>query len=206
MVFRKINKYDVDPAIYDHSDIKSRPSILIDNYAKKKKYLTMIFLWDELKDYILASKYDPLSIGTGEAGMSNGNDDDDEVSDMTECNSTKTKSSRSKSPNPKKKKIGIEDEAREMVKTVVSLVMDDTQSRSSGGTNEIEQQSLGDLTELYKMYMSNFKFHKDNGTMSKERETEMISKIDYIFEIIESRTKGKKRGHDDTVNKNSNVS
>ena len=32
----KINKYDVDPAIYDHSDIKSRPSILIDNYAKKK--------------------------------------------------------------------------------------------------------------------------------------------------------------------------
>ena len=72
----------------------------------------------------MASKYDPLSIGTGEAGMSNGNDDD-KVSDMTECNSTKTKSSRSKSPNPKKKKIGIEDDAREMAKTVVSLVMDD---------------------------------------------------------------------------------
>ena len=126
----------------------------------------MIFLWDELKDYILVSKYDPLLIGTGEARICNDNDDD-EVSDMTECNTTTTKSSRLKSPNPKKKKVGIEDEVRKMVKIVVSLVMDDNQSRSSQNTNEIEQQSLGDLTELYKMYMSNFKFHKENGAMSK---------------------------------------
>ena len=33
---KKQNKYDIDPSIYDHSDIKARPSILIDNYAKKK--------------------------------------------------------------------------------------------------------------------------------------------------------------------------
>ena len=32
----KKKKYDVNPTIYDRSDIKSRPSILIDNYAKKK--------------------------------------------------------------------------------------------------------------------------------------------------------------------------
>ena len=87
-----------------------------------------------------------MSIGTGEVGISNGNDD--EVSDTTECNTTTTKSSRSKSPNPKRKRVGIEDEAREMVKTVVSLVMDDNQSRSSSNTNEIEQQSLDDLIEL----------------------------------------------------------
>ena len=30
----KQNKYDVNLAIYDHSDIKARPSILIDNYPK----------------------------------------------------------------------------------------------------------------------------------------------------------------------------
>ena len=33
----KLNSYDVDPAVYDHSDVKMRPSILIDNYAKKKE-------------------------------------------------------------------------------------------------------------------------------------------------------------------------
>ena len=32
----KLDAYDVDPAVYDHADIKMRPSILIDNYAKKK--------------------------------------------------------------------------------------------------------------------------------------------------------------------------
>ena len=41
--------------------------------------MTIIFLWDELKDYILASKYDPLSIGTDEAGLAKV-DDDDELS------------------------------------------------------------------------------------------------------------------------------
>ena len=123
-----------------------------------------------------------------------------------DCNSTKTKYSRSKLPNPKKVKTGIDDEAREMVKTVVSLVMDDNQSKSSESTNDIENQSLADLTELYKMCMSNFKFHKDNGTLSAERETEMIGKFDYIFEIIESCTKSKKRGHDGNITKNSNVS
>ena len=61
-----------------------------------------------------------------------------------------------------------------MVKTVVSLVMDDNQSKSSSSNNDIEHQSLADLTELYKMYMSNLKFHKENGTLSKEREESMI--------------------------------
>ena len=85
----------------------------------------MIFLWDELKDYILSSKYDPLSIGTGEAGVGKVADDDDELSAITDSVSSKTKCSRSKSPNNKKVKSGIDHEAREMVKTVVSLVMDD---------------------------------------------------------------------------------
>ena len=31
----KINLYDINPEVYDHSDVKMRPSILIDNYAKK---------------------------------------------------------------------------------------------------------------------------------------------------------------------------
>ena len=84
--------------------------------------------------------------------------------------------------------------------------MDDSKSHNSEGNNDIENQSIGDLTELYKMYMSNMKFHKENGTLSSEREKEMIGKIDYIFEIIESRSKSKKRARDDDLSSHSNVS
>ena len=93
-----------------------------------------------------------------------------------------------------------------MVKTVVSLVMDDNRSNNTEGSNEIEKQSLSDLIELYKMYMSNMKFHKENGKLSSEREKEMIGKIDYIFEIIESRSKSKKRARDDDLSSHSNAS
>ena len=66
----KLEKYDIDPDEYDHTNMASRPSILIDNYhTHKTPYLTMIFLWDEKVDFLLSSKYDPLDAGTGEAGL-----------------------------------------------------------------------------------------------------------------------------------------
>ena len=90
----KLNKYDIDPAVYDHTNIESRPAILIDGYAKHKKYLTMIFLWDEGKDYILASKYNPLKIGTGEAGLPR---IESETSALTSITNGVTSSSKSPS-------------------------------------------------------------------------------------------------------------
>ena len=84
--------------------------------------------------------------------------------------------------------------------------MDDNQSKVSEVNNDLENQSLGDLMELNKMYMSNLTFHKENGTLSKERESSLIEKIDYIFEVIEQRSKGKKRGLDDSLSNNNNVS
>ena len=66
----KLVKYDVDPDEYDHTDMASRPSILINNYHNHKTpYLTMIYLWDEKVDFLLSSKYDPLDADTGEAGI-----------------------------------------------------------------------------------------------------------------------------------------
>ena len=67
-------------------------------------------MWDELKDYILSSKYDPLTIGIREAGVGKVIDDEN-LSAITDSNSTKTKSSRSRSPNVKKGQSGIENEA-----------------------------------------------------------------------------------------------
>ena len=66
----KLNKYDIDPSVYDHCDVASRPSILMEGYAKRKSYLTVIFMWDEKKEYILSSKYTPVRKGRSEAGLS----------------------------------------------------------------------------------------------------------------------------------------
>ena len=86
----KKDRYDIIVEKYDHSNVKERPSILIDNYSKKK-YLAIIFLWDEEKDYILGSKYNPVSIGIGEAGIIN-MEDETTVSQMTSRSSpTKVK-------------------------------------------------------------------------------------------------------------------
>ena len=54
--------------------------------------------------------------------------------------------------------------------------------------------------------MTNFSFHKENGTLSSKRETEMLSQIDYIFSIIENRGKNKKRSRGNMNNSNNTVS
>ena len=199
----KLNAYDIDPAVYDHSDIKMRPSILIDNYSKKKKYLTMIFLWDETNDFILASKYESLKIGLGEAGLDGRFDNDDDISVISNSITSPSKSRKVKPT----KSVTVEEEATEMVQTVVNLVMqNEAKNKKIDRDHELENQSLSDLTELHKMYMTNFSFHKENGTLSSKRETEMLSQIDYIFSIIENRGKNKKRNHSDMNNSNNTVS
>ena len=51
----KLNKYDIDVQTYDHTNVHNRPSILIDSYTKRRKYLSIFYLWDELTDYLLSS-------------------------------------------------------------------------------------------------------------------------------------------------------
>ena len=163
----------------------------------------MIFLWDETKEFILASKYDRLKIGLGEAGMTGRFDDDDDISGISNSIASPSKSTKGSG----KKKCTVEEEATKMVQTVVNLVMaEDGKNKQVEKDNELENQSLGELMELHKMYMTNFSFHKDNGTLSPERQMEMLSQIDYIFSIIESRGKNRKRSHLNMDNSNNTVS
>ena len=49
----KKRKYNVDDT-YDHTDISSRPPILLDLYSKTRiPYITVIHLWDHLCDGLL---------------------------------------------------------------------------------------------------------------------------------------------------------
>ena len=62
----KVDTYDVDPTIYDHTVITDRSPVLLDGHAKQRKCITMMFLWDNKKYLLLASKYDPMKIGITE--------------------------------------------------------------------------------------------------------------------------------------------
>ena len=122
------------------------------------------------------------------------------------------KTSRSASPKKLSRKKEAEDNAKEMMKSVVDLfyekesAMKEKEIAREKVVTEDDTPSLPHLMSLYEIYMRNFNFHKENGTMTEEREKDTIAKIDGLFATIEERTSGKKRAHDETSNNNSTVS
>ena len=63
-------KYDYDPETYGHTDVASCPIVLFQSFTKNRvPFLTVIRMWDEACDYLLSSKHDPLTIGSGEIGF-----------------------------------------------------------------------------------------------------------------------------------------
>ena len=188
----KMDRYDAIAEDYDHSNVKDRPSILIDSYSKKK-YLTVIFLWDEERDYILGSKYNPLSIGIGEAG----------INDRDDC--TISQITMRSNPEKSKVKMSTAEEATALVASVFSLV-NEKKNSSKDDMMGIEEQSLAELMKLHEMYLANFNLKKENGMLTDENKVSMMQKMDRIFEIIEDRSSGKKRSIDDVDNNSNNVS
>ena len=80
----KLERFDVDLDTYDHTDIASRPAVLINGYCKQRiPYLTAIHLWDKVSDYLLSSRHDPVKIGRGEGGFDGTPDDFSSMSDSS---------------------------------------------------------------------------------------------------------------------------
>ena len=47
----KLEKYNIDLENYDHTDVVTRPAVLINGYCKKRiPYLTVIHLWGKCSD------------------------------------------------------------------------------------------------------------------------------------------------------------
>ena len=91
----RYNRYDVEPDTYDHTNISSRPPVLMNLYSTNRlPYITVIHLWDHLSDGRLSSKHNPLKIGRGEPGMTS--------------SSTNTLSTLSSSSTPDKKRKAVE--------------------------------------------------------------------------------------------------
>ena len=181
----KFNKYDIDLDTYDHTDINSRPPILMDLYVKNKKYLTCIFLWDSKLDFLISAKYDPLKLGRGEAGLRR-KGSENSISGISTC----TSSSRTASPS--KNNGG---DFSTMVKSICDAVYQSKPSsikkrkkKGSGKTNQdLRMQSLSDLMELIKQHQQYMKFLEECGNLKDEKKNEIISEIEEIFTIIRER-------------------
>ena len=122
----KLEKHGIDISEYDHTNVTDRPAIMMDGYVKKKRYLTVIFMWDKVQGQVLAAKFNPLSLGLGEAGYRDEIDDASTLSSMDRSKTSLSKSSKSS--------VRTEDKMASMVTSVINGVLrsQDDGHRGSG--------------------------------------------------------------------------
>ena len=202
----KKDKFDIDLAVYDHTDVSNRPAILMDGYTKKKPYLTVIYMWDKVHDLILSAKYDPLKKSRGEAGLRRDTDDMSITSTLT--SGSVSKSSR-KSPSrlsPTNKRTDGPSAMASMVKEVINAVYKNEDQGTYGTqqkkkdkspVTQLEDQSLRDLMTLVEKHQKYLLFLKECGMLTEERKKSIVQETEYIFSIISSRSKKRTRTGDD---------
>ena len=193
----KLEKYDIDPDEYDHTNMASRPSILINKYhTHKTPYLTMIYLWDEKVDFLLSSKYDPLDAGTGEAGIN----DEESISGHTSSSS----SFRKRSPKPKIKiKKTKQSESHKSINdsmmAIVNLLNTNKKEEKKAAVVSEAKMSLQDLNALYDKHVSHLKFMKENDLLTDEKKNNIVCNIEDVYEMITKSHSTKKRSRADDV-------
>ena len=168
----KYNKYNVDPDNYDHTNIASRPPILMNLYTTNRvPYITIIHLWDHLSDGLLSSKHNPLQIGRGEPGMN---------SPTSTLTSTSTTS---------KKRKAVEDASQnvtECMKTFISMCNQSTKAHTP--SSKVHEMSVEELYKLMEQQKSHLRFLKEMDDLSEEEKASTMKQIKEINELIIKKT------------------
>ena len=192
----KKDKYDIIVEEYDHVDVNGRPSVLIDNYSRKK-YLTIIFLWDELTDMLLCSKYDPFKMGKGEAGFRQDSDSSPHIeqhdASISGLSGTSDKKWKNRRKRIKEQQIDqakqIADQMAHVVKTVIDLVNSGDQKVAvvekviddKNSSLAIENQSLDQLLSLMEYHKSYLKPLQDNNMCTPDEKESVFAEIKAIW-------------------------
>ena len=119
----------------------------MEGYVKKKPYLTVIFMWDEMRDYILSSKYEPVWMGQSEVGFLSSDNS------LSPSLSTSTNSEVSPKYN-----------MATMVTDVIAAVMgkeDKQEKKKTKSSDSFEELPLKDIMMLMNEHKSYLKFLKD---------------------------------------------
>lgn len=195
----KLERFDVDLDTYDHTDIASRPAVLINGYCKQRiPYLTTIHLWDKVSDYFLSSRHDRVKIGRGEGGFDGTPDDFSSMSDS--------------SPNAKRRarksgKLKNGEPATNGIAAVFKSVFESLDSKKDGNSNDIvgrnviaiKNLSLPELYVMIEQHKLHLDFLKENDMLVDGEKEDIVDKISYIFDVIEGRRGGKRTRSPDGV-------
>ena len=204
----KLEKYNVDVNTYDHTDIASRPTVLFQFYTNKKvPFLTVVRMWDKLSDYLLSSKHDPLSIGSGEIGFEiehhNNHPAPSSSSSISSSGVEQPKliASPQRKKGKKRKNARTELDGFDDLSTMMSSVVDTckqlttvspaTKSPSTNVSNHtvvIEELPLDDLYKLIDQYRKHLDFLKEVNMCDAEKTKSIVDKCEMVFNIINGRT------------------
>ena len=200
----KLEHFDINPDTYDHTDVKSRPAVLIENYSKQKvPFLTIIHMWDQLSDCLLSSRHDPLALGSGEPGMY---DPTDNTSVITNGDSISVSSPvRGRKGKNKRGIDSVDLVMGNTMKSVVDLCEvlakgNKVAEKSTPKPSDyyVDNLTMDDLYKLIEQHKLHLLFLKENNLCSDDKRDGIIEKIEGVFEIISRRTNnvGKKKVSD----------
>ena len=170
----KLDKYKIRDETYDHTDVAARPSILVNNYhSHRQPYLTMIFLWDEMVNFLLSSRYDPLNAGTGEAGMPKvGDNECDSIVDDMSRRTVSPIHRRGKRGKNTKKEGGMKETMIEIVNLIKNSTTAKEPSQTPSSVSTIKSgcsMILDKLNGTHDRYMAHLQCLKDNDLLTAER-------------------------------------
>ena len=216
----KLERYDIDIDNYDHTDVSSRPAVLINGYCKQRiPYLTAIHLWDKSSDYLLSSRHDPLKIGLGEGGFDGINEEHCNTSDSSPASKRRVRKAKKMSTEPSPTGIAA------IMKSVIDLCNDNSKANGKeasvsvgsaiikegsvlgSGLITMENLSLPELYLMIEQHKLHMNFLKENDMLLDGKKEDIVGKISYIFEIIEGRRQKKRKcSEDDDINGGRKVS
>ena len=171
----KYEKYGINPDTYNHSDIASRPAVLMNLYSgNRQPFLTVIHIWDKMCDGLLASKHNPLTIGRGEPGITSS-------ASISTLSNTSTSSSR---------QTHLEDSAKTFNSAMTSFMDMCNPKKTSSKDNQASQvkdyhsMTIDELYKLVEYQKNHLIFLKDKGMLSNEEKGERVNKIRTINDVI----------------------
>ena len=170
-------------------------------------------MWDKKVDFLLSSRHDPITIGLGEPGMSTASIDNvDNVSTIT--SDTNSGSPRKRGRNKKQKGASTVDGVDTMISNVLDYLKksnsenEENKKRPARDVDELllENRPLTELFALIEQQQKHLKLLKENDMLTDDKKISIMTEIEDIFEMVNSRSnRNKKRSADDS-SLNSNVS
>ena len=173
----KYEKYGLDMDTYDHHDVSKRPTVLINLYHKHRyPYLTMIHLWDEVKSFLLSSKYDPLHSEKGEAGLPRC---DSSLSVLTNSSSSMRVK---RSPKGKEDSGSIRDTMREMISLLAKNTAAPVPIKPPRKITDSDSNSSSvNWSIIYDKHINHMKFLKENDLFAGKRKADVMDNIDKAY-------------------------